>query len=614
MDSETSIFSAIDYLALLLMLAISAAIGLYHGVCGSRQQTTEEYFLGNREMGPIPVALSILASYMSAITYLGTPAEAYVVGPEFWMISLNCIIVGVVITRTFIPIFYRLQLTSIYEYFDLRFNKAVRMSVVAFSTSFGLLYLGIVIYAPSLALNAVAGISLPLSILTMGLVCTLYTSVGGIKGVIWTDVFQFTVMMLGFFIMIIVGCWNVGGVGKVWQLAAEGNRTTLLDFRIDPTIRHTFWTLVVGGTFQVVFNCACNQLIAQRFLSCNSEKNANRAAWLGVGLIGLTQIIAVVTGIVMYAFYADCDPLKSQRIQKKDQLIPLFIVDLVGSVPGMAGVLISCAFSASLSSVSSGMNALAAIVAEDLIKPHFSDIEDKKLTVITKLFAAGCGLLGIVLAFIASVMGDLLNKTLILMGIVSGPVLGVFTLGIFFPWSTSKGVLSGLVVGSLCGIGYAVGREINPTPYIDPPVSIEGCPVDFTTITPILSSLYNVNTTELISPTESTLISGETLDYSFYSLSYLYISFMAWSICIIVGLAVSFLTGANDPLSVDPELLSPIWESFCCCLPDTLKRKTVLIREQNLSQSALYVRRTSPKDQPDNKFKFAEEENVKTDV
>lgn len=190
MDSKANIFSAIDYLALLLMLAISTAIGLYHGVCGSKQQTTEEYFLGNREMGPIPVALSILASYMSAITYLGTPAEAYVTGPEFWMISLNCIIVGVVITRTFIPIFYRLQLTSIYEYFDLRFNKAVRMSVVAFSTSFGLLYLGIVIYAPSLALNAVAGISLPLSILTMGLVCTLYTSVGGIKGVIWTDVFQ----------------------------------------------------------------------------------------------------------------------------------------------------------------------------------------------------------------------------------------------------------------------------------------------------------------------------------------------------------------------------------------------------------------------------------------
>lgn len=413
--------------------------------------------------------------------------------------------------------------------------------------------------------------------------------------------------MLGFFIMIVVGCARVGGVGEVWQRAAEGNRTRLLDFRIDPRVRHTFFTLVIGGTFQVVFNCACNQLIAQRFLSCSSEKNAKFAAWLGVGLIGLTQIIAVVTGIVMYAFYAHCDPINSNVITKTDQLIPLFIVDLVGHVPGMAGLLVSCAFSASLSSVSSGMNALAAIVAEDIIKPNFREIDDKKLTVITKLFSAGCGLFGIVLAFIASAMGDILNTTLLLMGIVSGPVLGVFTLGVFVPWSTSKGVLSGLVVGSICGIGYAVGIQKNPSPVSDPPLFTDGCLV--TTANPY-SQDANGNMTDLITPSQSAFI-AESAQYNFYSLSYLYLSFMAWIICMIVGVAVSFLTGANDPLDVDSELLSPVWESFCCCLPDKLRGKDIRIKNTNLSQSALYVRRTSPKDKEE-KFEFDNENNAES--
>lgn len=415
--------------------------------------------------------------------------------------------------------------------------------------------------------------------------------------------------------MIIAGCVQVGGVGKVWQLAAEGNRTRILDFRIDPRIRHTFFTLVIGGTFQVVFNCGCNQLIVQRFLSCSSEKNAKIAAWLGVGLIGFTQIIAVVTGIVMYAFYAHCDPLTTERITKQDQLIPLFIVDLVGNVPGMSGLLVSCAFSASLSSVSSGMNALAAIAAEDFIKPNFKDIDDKKLTIITKFFSAGCGLFGIVLAFIASVMGDILNSTLLLMGIVSGPVLGVFTLGVFFPWSTSKGVLTGLFVGSICGIGYAVGIQRNPSPTFEPPLFIDGCSAgDVTTINPYTSYMNELNMTSMehiVQPTDAPFIAGEVSGYNFYSLSYLYISFMAWFICMVVGLAVSFLTGANDPLTVDSELLSPFWESFCCCLPDKLRGKDIRIRNVNLSQSALYVRRTSPKDQND-KFEFENEEKPKS--
>lgn len=181
----------VDYIVIGLMLLLSMCIGIYQALfSGGKQKTTHEYLLGNRQLGAFPVGISVFISVISAVTFIGNPAEVYINGPTFWLVSLNGFAVGLIITRTFIPVFYRLNVTSIYEYLELRFNKVVRMSAVIISVISGFIYMSFVIYAPALAISSITNLSLDLSIIVIGAVCTFYSSLGGIKAVIWADVFQ----------------------------------------------------------------------------------------------------------------------------------------------------------------------------------------------------------------------------------------------------------------------------------------------------------------------------------------------------------------------------------------------------------------------------------------
>lgn len=179
-----------DYVILVGLLLVSAAIGVFHALRGGKQKDSKEYFLGNRKMGAFPVSMSIIVSVMSAVTYIGTPAEVYRHGPMYWLMSVNKIVGAGLVTTCFLPVFYNLEITSVYEYIDMRFNKFVRYGVILADCSYTFIYMGIVMYTPALALSTVTGITLTGSILAIGLVCTFYTAIGGIKAVIWTDVLQ----------------------------------------------------------------------------------------------------------------------------------------------------------------------------------------------------------------------------------------------------------------------------------------------------------------------------------------------------------------------------------------------------------------------------------------
>lgn len=217
----TSTFSLVDYVVFVLLLVLSLAIGLYHAYRGWGRHSIGQLLLADRKMGCLPVALSLLATFQSAVAILGVPSEIYRFGTQYWFLGC-CYFLGLLIpAHVFIPIFYRLHITSAYEYLELRFNKAVRVCGTVTFIFQMVIYMGVVLYAPSLALNAVTGFDLWLSVLTLGIVCTIYTALGGLKAVIWTDVFQTLVMFLGQLAVIIVGSAKVGGLGHVWEVASQ---------------------------------------------------------------------------------------------------------------------------------------------------------------------------------------------------------------------------------------------------------------------------------------------------------------------------------------------------------------------------------------------------------
>ncbi|NXS76674.1 SC5A5 protein, partial [Pandion haliaetus] len=242
-------FGLWDYGVFGLMLLISTGIGLFHGLVKGGQKTSEDFFTGGRRMSALPVGLSLSASFMSAIQVLGVPAEAYRYGAKFLWMCLGQLLNTLLTAQLFLPIFYRLRLTSTYEYLERRFSRSVRLCGTLQYVVATMLYTGIVIYAPALILNQVTGLDIWASLLSTGVICTFYTTIvsegaggsrgspgvpsahpwlclvqGGMKAVIWTDVFQVFVMLSGFIAIIIRGMLLVGGPTRVLGIAANGSR------------------------------------------------------------------------------------------------------------------------------------------------------------------------------------------------------------------------------------------------------------------------------------------------------------------------------------------------------------------------------------------------------
>ncbi|NXT19432.1 SC5A5 protein, partial [Syrrhaptes paradoxus] len=221
-------FSLWDYGVFGLMLLISTGIGLFHGLAKGGQKTSEDFFTGGRQMSALPVGLSLSASFMSAIQVLGVPAEAYRYGTKFLWMCLGQLLNTLLTALLFLPVFYRLGLTSTYEYLERRFSRSVRLCgtlqyVVATVRVRG------VVCDPGALLStfpspAVTGLDIWASLLSTGVICTFYTTIGGMKAVIWTDVFQVFVMLSGFIAVIIRGVLVVGGPARVLAIATNGSR------------------------------------------------------------------------------------------------------------------------------------------------------------------------------------------------------------------------------------------------------------------------------------------------------------------------------------------------------------------------------------------------------
>ncbi|RWS00859.1 sodium-coupled monocarboxylate transporter 1-like protein 2, partial [Dinothrombium tinctorium] len=203
---------------------MTALIGIFFWIKSRNNQTNQDYLMGSRNLSVFPVTMSLAASFMSSSTILGVPAEIYLLGTQYVFIIFMILLSGLLAANVFMPIYYDLKLTSINKYLYLRFETN---SIRVFG-SFGfllctLLYMAVALYGPALALSSVTPFSVTASILAVGIVCTFYTAVGGIKAVVWTDVFQCILMILGLCLVIISGIKNFGFV-KPFQIAETEER------------------------------------------------------------------------------------------------------------------------------------------------------------------------------------------------------------------------------------------------------------------------------------------------------------------------------------------------------------------------------------------------------
>ncbi|XP_017482151.1 PREDICTED: putative sodium-dependent multivitamin transporter [Rhagoletis zephyria] len=529
-------FGALDYGIVAIVLIISAAIGIYYRLTGGKQQTTKEYLLADRQMSILPVAFSLMTSFMSAVTLLGVSMENYQYGTMFVLINISYVLSTPAAAYLILPVFYRLKTASVYEYLELRFGYATRLCASLAFTIQMTLYMGIVLYAPALALEAVTGLNQNFSVVVVGVVCTFYATLGGMKAVLITDIFQSLLMFVSVFSVIICATIKAGSWGEIWRVAGEGGRLQFLDFSVDPTVRHTWWTQIIGGMATYLSLYGVNQTQVQRLLSARNLKSSQASLWWNLPILIPLSFSTCFSGLCIYYFYKDCDPLLEGRISSRDQLMPLFVVDTMGGIPGLSGLFVAGIFSASLSTISSAISSLAAVTVEDYLKPLLlwktnKPLNESKSTWFSKFFNLIYGAACIGLAFLAGSLTGVLQAALSIFGIVGGPLLGLFTLGMYFTFVNQKGAITGLITSlAFCfWIGFGQPR---PTPKTLE-FSTEGCS----------ASPPTSHVSDIFTPFAATAAAEAEEPHYFYlyRISYMWYSVIGFLVTLFMGLVCSWL-------------------------------------------------------------------------
>nr|XP_046165078.1 sodium-dependent multivitamin transporter-like isoform X2 [Oncorhynchus gorbuscha] len=562
-------FTTIDYVIFALLLVASMGIGLYYALSGGRQRTTQEFLLADRSMSCLPVSLSLIATFQSAVAIVGVPAEIYTHGTQYWFIGCAYILGLLIPAHVFIPVFYRLHLTSAYQYLELRFSKPVRICGTLTFIFQTVIYMGVCVYTPAVALNAVTGFDLWGAVLATGLVCTLYTTLGGLKAVIWTDVFQTIVMFAGQLTVIVVGVQQTGGLAEVWRKVWEGNRISGIDLNPDPTERYTFWTLGVGGIFLMLSLYGVNQAQVQRYLSSKTEREAIMSCYMVFPFLQVALALSCAMGLVMFARYCGEDQFHKIGNLSKNEMVLYFVMDMLQDLPGLSGLFIACVFSAALSTISSAFNSLATVTLEDLIKPHCSSMTEARATLLSKGLACSYGLMCLAMAYLTHLMSDsVLQAAFKIFGMVGGPLLGIFCLGMFIPWANSTGALAGLGSGLVMAFWVGIGSIVTRTSGGPAAVSHFNC-----TAVQLSENITTAIGTALNSTAVPTSTSSQPMGLQrFYSLSFMWYSALSSFTVVITGLIVSFLTGPMKEEDVTPGTLYPLLGNMLFFVPDNLKQ------------------------------------------
>lgn len=215
----------------------------------------------------------------------------------------------------------------------------------------------------------------------------------------------------------------------------------LMNFSLDlnPTIRHTLWSQIIGGLFYWIQTGAISQNMFQRYLALPSLRASRKALTIFICGIITLMLLCAYNGLLIYATYKHCDPLKTKLARAKDQLLPLFVMDTLGGLPGLSGLFVAGVFSAALSSLSTCLNSMSAVVLEDFVKPHVQKpLTNNQINFVMKSVVVVIGVISVALVFVVERMGTVLQLTMSLEAISNGPLFGIFTIGVLLPWIKSS--------------------------------------------------------------------------------------------------------------------------------------------------------------------------------
>lgn len=431
--------SSADFAVLAAYLLTLVLIGVYFS---RRERTTSDFFLAGRRVPWWAAGISIFATQTSAITFMAIPAKVYATDWTYLLAYATIPAVAPLVVYVYLPFFRRLDITTAYEYLERRFNIAARLFG---STAFVLMQLarmGIILCLPALALASVSDLPVWLCIVAMGVLCTVYTALGGIEAVIWTDVLQVVVLLGGALLSLgIIVAGVDGGIAGVLTVAHADAKLHAFNWTFDHTVA-AVWVVVIGNMFITLGPYTTDQVVIQRYLTTRTEKLAAKAIWTNAILTVPAAAVFFAVGTALYVFYK-AHPAALDPSVPTESVFPWFIATQLPV--GVAGLVIAGLFAAAMSSLDSSLNSIAAALVTDFYRRFASGVTDQRclklarwLTILAGIFGTSTALL--IASLEITSLWDLFVEVL---GILTGSLSGLFALGIFTRRATGTGGLIG---------------------------------------------------------------------------------------------------------------------------------------------------------------------------
>ena len=436
--------AAADYAVLVVYLGALIAMGWWFS---RREKSTDDFFRGGRRVPWWAAGLSIFGTALSAITYVAIPGMAF--GGDWTMLvaSVSGILLVPVVVGVYIPFYRRLDVTTPYEYLEKRFSTPVRLLGSAQWVLFQFARMSIVLYLPSAALSAVTGMNVFACIVVMGVLATLYTVLGGIEAVIWTDVLQVIVLMGGAVISVVyIACHVDGGLTGIIATAADAGKLHTFDWRWDYTAA-VVWVMAVGGAVNNFSAYTTDQALVQRYMSTPTLRQSRAAIWTSA-LGGIpTGLLFFFLGTALWAFYRQHAGLLPADVDN-DRIFPVFIVQQLPV--GLSGLLIAGVFAAAMSSIDSGVNSISAAVTTDFIRRFRPGATEARMLVLARVLTVVIGAIGTGMALMLATwqIESQYKFFMMILGLFGGSLAGLFVLGLFTRRATWKGALVGAAVGA----------------------------------------------------------------------------------------------------------------------------------------------------------------------
>jgi solute:Na+ symporter, SSS family len=462
-------FGWLNYTTLGLYLAGMVWLGLSFT---AKTKTTDDFFRASQRIPWWAAGLSIFSTMLSSITFMAIPAQGYGVGWNYFLAN-SYLIITPLVAWVFVPFYRTLDVTSAYEYLERRFDVAARMVASGLFILFQAGRVAIVLYLPALALATVSSLDVTLCIVLMGLLCIVYTVLGGIEAVIWTDVAQAVILLGGAVWALVTVVVRVdGGVGGIVSTAAaHGKFFDTVTWNFDYTIA-AGWIIIIGSVFNNLFPYTASQDVVQRYVTTPDGKAAAKAVWTNAVVSPVAQAVFFAIGTGLFAFYRQ-HPGQLDPTMPTDAIFPLFIVRELPA--GVAGVIVAGIFAAAQSTLSSSLNSVATAYVTDFHRRFRPGLPDASYLRLARWLTAVVGLAGTVAALVLarSDVRSLWETFLSVIGLFGGTISGLFLLGIFVPRAHARGALVGAAVGA--ALVFAVSAAKITSFWMFAPVGVISC-------------------------------------------------------------------------------------------------------------------------------------------